>query len=197
MATSHTRLRARDHCTSSTLILDKAQTVQVRFTLRLRDQRSMWMQVGCKVYMDSYMASNGPCFMVTWTTFRNHLLEVGLNTKPGDHWHNRWLVLFYHVWGPTWIEIHRNSIWLRAQSHMISLYTCKSMTALHDFGGVLGRPSDTFFFALSQFHARALGSKASYIWTNQPNVWVVATCRHSSYTLDHLNMSCPSAWARM
>ena len=31
---------------------------------------------GCKVYMDSYMASNG--FMVTWTIFKNHLLEVGL-----------------------------------------------------------------------------------------------------------------------
>jgi hypothetical protein len=28
--------------------------------------------------MDSYMASNGSCFMVTWTLFKNHLLEVGL-----------------------------------------------------------------------------------------------------------------------
>jgi len=36
------------------------------------------MQDGCKVYMDSYMASNGSCFMVTWTNFKNHLLEVGL-----------------------------------------------------------------------------------------------------------------------
>jgi len=41
-------------------------------------QRSMWTQDGCKVYMDSYMASNGSCFMVTWTTFKNHLLEVGV-----------------------------------------------------------------------------------------------------------------------
>ena len=24
------------------------------------------------------MASNGSCFMVTWTIFENHLLEVGL-----------------------------------------------------------------------------------------------------------------------
>jgi hypothetical protein len=31
-----------------------------------------------KVYMDSYMASNGSCFMVTWTIFKTHLLEVGL-----------------------------------------------------------------------------------------------------------------------
>ena len=36
------------------------------------------MQDGCKVYMDSYMASNGSCFMVTWIVFKNHLLEVGL-----------------------------------------------------------------------------------------------------------------------
>ena len=31
----------------------------------------------CKVYMDSYVASNILCFMVTWTMFSNHLLEVG------------------------------------------------------------------------------------------------------------------------
>ena len=36
------------------------------------------MQDGCKVYMDSYMASNGSCFMVTWIIFKNHLLKVGL-----------------------------------------------------------------------------------------------------------------------
>ena len=62
-------------------LAEKAKPVQVRyFTLRSRDQRSsMWMQQdGCKVYMDSYMASNGSCFMVTWTIFKNHLLEVGL-----------------------------------------------------------------------------------------------------------------------
>jgi hypothetical protein len=36
------------------------------------------MQDGCKVYVDSYMASNESCFMVTWNIFKNHLLEVGL-----------------------------------------------------------------------------------------------------------------------
>ena len=36
------------------------------------------MQDGCEVYMDSYMALNGSCFMVTCTTFQNHLLEVGV-----------------------------------------------------------------------------------------------------------------------
>ena len=36
------------------------------------------MQDGCEVYMDSYMASNGSCFMVTWIIFKDHFLEVGL-----------------------------------------------------------------------------------------------------------------------
>jgi hypothetical protein len=36
------------------------------------------MQDGCKVYMDSDMASNGSCFMVTWIVFKKHLFEVGL-----------------------------------------------------------------------------------------------------------------------
>ena len=36
------------------------------------------MQDGCEVYMDSYMASNGSCFMLTWIIFKHHLLEVGL-----------------------------------------------------------------------------------------------------------------------
>ena len=56
----------------------KAGLVQVCFTLRLRDQRSMWMQDECKVYVDSYMASNGPCFMITWTIYKNRFLGVGL-----------------------------------------------------------------------------------------------------------------------
>jgi hypothetical protein len=33
---------------------------------------------GCEVYMDSYMALNGICFMVTWIIFKNCLLKVGL-----------------------------------------------------------------------------------------------------------------------
>ena len=82
------------------------------------------------------------------------------NTKPGDHGtpnaHNRWFILFYHVWGPTWIEIHWNSIWLRARSHMTSHYTWGPVTTLHDFGGVLGRPLDTFFGALTISWSRLL-----------------------------------------
>ena len=59
------------------------------------------MQDGCKIYMDSYMAPNGSCFMVTGNIFENHLLEVGPNTKQGDHGtpnvHNHWFILFNHA----------------------------------------------------------------------------------------------------
>ena len=58
-------------------LVEKVEPVQVCFTLHLRDQR-MWMQDGCKVHMDYYMALNGSCFMGTWIIFKNHLLEVGL-----------------------------------------------------------------------------------------------------------------------
>jgi hypothetical protein len=75
----------------------KAEPVQVRFTLRLRDQRSVWMQDGCKVYVDSYPASNGSCFMVTWTIFKNHILEVGLtkNRETKAPWMLTTVDLFY------------------------------------------------------------------------------------------------------
>ena len=36
------------------------------------------MQDGHKVYMVSYMASNGSCFMVTWIILKNHFLEACL-----------------------------------------------------------------------------------------------------------------------
>jgi hypothetical protein len=57
-------------------LVEKVEPVQVRFKLRLRDQRSIYVNArsGCKVDV----ASNGSCFMVTWIVFKNHLLEVGL-----------------------------------------------------------------------------------------------------------------------
>ena len=45
------RLRARDHIALRALsLVEKVTPVHVRFTLRLRDQRSKWMQGGCEVY---------------------------------------------------------------------------------------------------------------------------------------------------
>ena len=57
---------------------------------------------------------------------------------------------------PAWIKIHWNSIWLRAQSHMTSHYTWGSVTTLHDFGGDLRRPLNTFFWALTISWSRLL-----------------------------------------
>ena len=58
--------------------------------------------------MDSYMASNGLCFHGHLDYFQNPPLGGRFNAKPGDHGtpkvHNRWFILFYHVWGPAWIE---------------------------------------------------------------------------------------------
>jgi hypothetical protein len=90
-------------------LVGKAEPVQVRFTLRSRDQRSLWMQEGCKVYMDTYMASNGSCFIVIWTIFKNHLVEVG-RTQIWDTMALRTLttvgLFYFDVWGPAWIDIH-------------------------------------------------------------------------------------------
>jgi hypothetical protein len=70
-ATSHTRPRARPFITLQALsLVEWAQSVRVRFTLRLGDRRSMWMQDECKVYMDPYMVSNGSCFMVFGIVFK-------------------------------------------------------------------------------------------------------------------------------
>jgi len=93
------------------------------------------------------------------------------NTKPRDHGipnaHNHWFTLFDHAWGPAWIESHQKSIWLRARSHMTSHYTLRYVTTLHDFGGVLGRPLDTSFRALTIFMVTALGSCVKWPWEDE------------------------------
>jgi hypothetical protein len=75
-ATSHMRLRTVTITLQALSLVEKAEPVQVRFTLHLRDQQSKLTQDGYKVYMDSYLASNGSCFMITWIVFKNYLLEV-------------------------------------------------------------------------------------------------------------------------
>ena len=120
--TSHTRPRARDHYTSSTLIGGNGGAgPSLLHTTRLRDQRSMWMQDGCNVYMDSYVALNESHFMVTWIIFKNHLLEVGL-TQNWETMSLRTLTtidLSYFIMyeDPVCIEIQWNRIWQRT-SHM-------------------------------------------------------------------------------
>ena len=77
------------------------------------------------------------------------------NTKPRDHGtlnaHNHWFILFYHVWGPPWIEIHWNSMWLRP--YHIWLHTTFEDPWPHYI--IMGVPWDrlwTLSFGLSQSH---------------------------------------------
>jgi hypothetical protein len=121
-----------------------------------------WMQDGCKVYMNSYMASNESCFMVTWIIFKNHLLEVGLtqnretmalqtlttvnlfNFIMREDPHEHKFIETHLVEGPVTYDF---TIHLRV------------VTTLLDVGDVLGRPLNTFFWALtiswSRLSARA------------------------------------------
>ena len=143
-------------------LVEKVEPVQVHFTLRLRDQRSMWMQDGCK-------SLHGFLHGIEWIMFQIHLdcfqkspLAGRPNTKPGDRGtpnvRNRWFILFYHVWRPAWIKIHWNSIWLRARSHMSSHYTWGPVTTLHDIGGGLGTAFGHFLLGSHNFMVTALGS---------------------------------------
>ena len=61
-------------------LVEKVELLQVRSQYAW-GTKFMWMQHGCKVYMDSYMASNASCFMVTWNIFKHHHLEVGLTQR--------------------------------------------------------------------------------------------------------------------
>ena len=68
------------------------------------------MQDGHKAYMDSYMALNGSCFMVTWTIFKNHLLEVGpTQTKTPRH-SERSQPLIYSYLSHMRTHLNRNSL---------------------------------------------------------------------------------------
>ena len=132
----------------------------------------MWMQDGCIVCMDSYMESHKSCHL---DFFQKPPRGGRPNTKLRDHGtpniHNHFFLLFYHVWGPAWKEVHWNSIWLRARSHMTSHYTWGPVPTLHDLGGVLGQPLDTFFWALNcspkQLHVPHVS------WSHGHGSWLV------------------------
>jgi hypothetical protein len=110
-ATLHTRLGARDQHTPSTLTGRKGDEAGPSFASSHYTWGTNGVQDGCKLYMDSYMASNGSRFMVTWTLFKNHLFGGRPNMKPWDHdtptVHNRWFILFLSCVRTC---MHRNSL---------------------------------------------------------------------------------------
>jgi hypothetical protein len=81
---------------------------------------------------------------------RPHTKTLGDHGTPNTH--NRWFILFYHVWGPKWIEIHWNSIWLRVQSHMTSHYTWGFVTSHYMTLEVSWDGLWTLSFGLPQLH---------------------------------------------
>ena len=108
--------------------------------------------------------------------FQKLPLEGRLNTKPGDHGipnvRNRWLIMFYQVWGPVWMNIHWSNIWLTARSHMTSHWTWGSVTTLHGSRGVLGRPLGTFFWSSHNLTVTALASCVKWPFISPPNLCI-------------------------
>jgi hypothetical protein len=145
---------------SSTLVGGKggAGPSSLRITLCLRDWRSMWMRDGCNSLYGFLRGIEWIMLHGFLDCFQKPPLGGTPDTKQGDHYtpniHKHWFILFffYHVWGPARVEIHRNSIWLRARSHMASHNTWGTVTTWHDSGGDLGRALDHFLFGLSQLH---------------------------------------------
>ena len=167
----HTRDREPVTITLQALsLVEKVEPVQVHFTLRSRDRRSMWMPSGCKVYMN--MASNGSCFTVTWTIIKTHLLEGTPNTKPGDRGtpkaHNHLVILFYHAWGPAWIKIH----WIEfgwGPGHTWLHTTLEGTWPYYMILEVCWDGLWTLPFGLSQFHGHGL---LAHVWSGPYLVWV-------------------------
>ena len=134
-------------------LVEKAELVQVCFRLRLRDQQSMWMQEMDVKSTWIYMASNGSCFIVTWTTFKKHLLEVDLtkNLETMALRIHTIVNLFYFMMyedSHEWKFIGIAFGW-GPQSHMASHYIWGYVTTRHDFNGALGQSLDNFFGALT------------------------------------------------
>jgi hypothetical protein len=137
-------------------LVEKAELVQVCFTLHLRNQWSKWVYDGCKVYMDSYMG-------VKWIMFHgqlDYLKKLSLGCRPklkiGRSWHSEisQSFIYYILLAVTkpheWKIIEIAFGW--GPSHiMTSHYTWGSVTTLHDFGSVLGQPW-ALFLGFSLFH---------------------------------------------
>ena len=78
-ATSHTRLKANDHCILILSLVEMAKAIQVHFTLEGEGLRIQTNCRGWKVYKGSYMRNYGRCFMVcrtTWSPFPGGRIDV-------------------------------------------------------------------------------------------------------------------------
>jgi hypothetical protein len=172
-ATSHTRLRARDHYTSSTLIGGKGGAGPSAFHIMLEGSmeyvNARWM-----------LCLHGFLHVIERIMCRGHLdyfqkppLAGKPYTKPGDHDtpnnHNRWFILFYRVWKP---RMNRKFIEITFDwghmSHMTSHYTRESVTTLHVFGGWVGTAFGHFLLGSHNLMVTGL---QSCVWS-APNIYL-------------------------
>jgi hypothetical protein len=97
------------------------------------------------------------------------------NTKPGDcgtlNVRHRWFILFHNVWGPSWVEMHGNSIWLRARSHMTSQLHLGVRDHMTWFWRCVGMAFGRFLLGPHNFMVVTLGSCVKW-----PLVWVEISC---------------------
>ena len=126
------------------------------------------MQDGCKVYIDSYMASKEWCFKVIWITFKNHLVESSLTTKTKRPWHSEIPQPFIHYILSCVRTPHMNIIsieiafgWRLSHIWLHSTLEGPWFHYIHDFGGVLGQPLDHVLLGCHNFMVTALGSCVS------------------------------------
>ena len=130
--------------------------------------------------MDSYMASNGSCFMVTWTIFKNHLLEVVLtqNRETMALWTLTTVDLFYFIMCEDLHKLKIIKIAFDWGFDDIWLHTTLEGPWPHYMGleVVLGWPLDTFFLGSHNSMVTALGS--CVMWP-QPHGFIRSTLQIS------------------
>ena len=113
-----------------------------------------------KVHMDSYMTSNGSCFMVTWSILKNALLEVGL-TQNRETMALRTLTI-YSIVSCLRTHMNKNSLKLAFawEPNHIWLHTTPEGPWPHYM--ILkvcwGRPLDTYLLGSRNLKVTALGS---------------------------------------
>jgi len=116
------------------------------------------MQDGCKVYMDSYMASNGSWFMVTWTNFKNHLLEVGQTQNRETMPLQTLTTVDLPCVRTRMNRIHWNSILVEVTVTYDFTLRLGPVTTLHDFGKCFRTAFGHFLLGSHNFMGMALGT---------------------------------------
>ena len=116
-----------------------------------------WMQDGIKVFLHGFLHGiESIMFHGHLDYFQTPFLGGRSNTKSEDYGtlnaHNHWFILFYHVWRPARIEIHWNSSWLRAPSHIASHLHLRVRDHTTWCWRCVGTAFEHFSFGLPQLH---------------------------------------------